>query len=207
MFGKAWRRSEKQKQSIDDNSSSSSTFRFTHSLWMVIWFACCCCCYIGALINEKCVLWTRNSHLAFCCCFHESHRRTLPANEALCRLILFVFSVFSVLNVGEKSENERMAKILFMIQKKGELCKVLFYCSLKNRIMMLFMSDKKKCGITAEMTETRGANFVILFSGKCLIVVSSVTSKAIEVLLEMICLNVEATSAMKTEGKYFFQYQ
>lgn len=27
-------------------------------------------------------------------------------------------------------------------EKKGELCKVLFYSSLKNHIMLLFMSDK-----------------------------------------------------------------
>jgi hypothetical protein len=52
------------------------------------------------------------------------------------------YSVFSFSNKErrgrEKSENERMLKFFIYDLKEGELCKVLFYCSLKNGIMMLF---------------------------------------------------------------------
>lgn len=107
--------------------SSSSTFRFTHSFWMVIWFACCCSRQPRQTRSpnkwEMCVA-SRNSHLVFCCCFVEDSQRAwrffrrsfMPAC-CWCYIFTLHFSIstFEWLAMNAKMWEWKNMKFLFMI--------------------------------------------------------------------------------------------
>lgn len=105
IYGKAWKSRRKAKAEHRDYSSSF-TFRFTHSLWMVIWFACCCLLHRSPNKWEMCVIPILRFVAAF-----------TTRNAGLFFILFFAFPY----DDGEKSENGRMLKfyLWFERRKKG----------------------------------------------------------------------------------------
>lgn len=125
---------------------------------MVIWFGCCCFCTLTPKAPNKwemCVMiekFPSRVLLLLLDCLLTCRKEPMPPynfNAGLFYLSCFLH--FQRWNDSEICENEGTGEKSFFIydffsrwetKEKGELCKVLFYCSLKNHIMLLFMSDK-----------------------------------------------------------------
>lgn len=93
-----------------------------------------------------CVM-SENSHLSICCCFCSAGMYFLPV-----RLLCFFcfFFRFAKKDSEEKARMRERDKFIYDFDKRGELCKVLFYCSLKNHITIFYNREKFNIARRAE---------------------------------------------------------
>lgn len=143
-YGTMWKKEGEKAEHIansdDDSTSSSSTFRFTHSLWMVIWFACCCLLHRSPNKWEMCVMNERfpSCELLLRRFMYDSTRRRcgrLPACIALCAGLYFYFHSIFERDAAKKVRMRECEKFYLWLERRKKVERIM------QSVILLFIKD------------------------------------------------------------------